>query len=269
MRFVAKQKLLKVMVINNSNTMTRHSCARCGYETELKHNLVRHLTTKKECRAHVADIPRCHLLKQLERKENSALTCDWCQAVFGSRSSKSRHKKHCPRKPGGCNADTSDGEDEEKTKLKSDLEKMQSRIQTLESSLAEKHKLEIELAFHKNKRSEAFYQKLLEAHHQGSHCKTRCGVTDITTETMHAELKRWDCWKEALGQILSYQHAKNKEELRVYLFGKYTERCKQTAAEVFQSFNVSVYDCVDSDDGVDIVRYDTQEPVFTFRAAAT
>jgi hypothetical protein len=44
----------------------------------------------------------------------------------------------------------------------------------------------------------------------------------------NAEIKVWYEWKAALGQLLAYNVASRKEELQVYLFGKYSESRKSS-----------------------------------------
>lgn len=48
-----------------------------------------------------------------------------------------------------------------------------------------------------NKKNEIYYQrKLLETHKKTTH-----GITDITTNNEHIEIKHWKNYKNALGQI--------------------------------------------------------------------
>lgn len=81
-------------------------------------------------------------------------------------------------------------------------------------------KLEEEIQYLKNKKSEEFYQKLLGDHLKGTHLKMKGGTTDITTDSFHAEIKEWINWKYALGQIIAYNTEVPRDELRIYLFGK-------------------------------------------------
>jgi hypothetical protein len=44
---------------------------------------------------------------------------------------------------------------------------------------------------------EKVYQTFLEKHLCGSHCKCEYGETDVSTETIHAEIKHIKSWKSA------------------------------------------------------------------------
>lgn len=82
------------------------------------------------------------------------------------------------------------------------------------------HKLKLEVQYYKNRKSEFFYQILLQNYIGGKHKRLKCGITDITTDSIHAEIKEWTTWKQAIGQLLCYNADDPKEELHVYLFGK-------------------------------------------------
>ena len=99
-------------------------------------------------------------------------------------------------------------------------------------------------------RSEIFYQRVLENVLQGKHKKLACGITDITTNTLHAEIKAWPKWKHAIGQLLVYDAFDNKNSLHVYLFNKYPIKKKDMAIKVFQKYNIHPYEFkedIDSD----------------------
>jgi len=67
--------------------------------------------------------------------------------------------------------------------------------------------------------NESVYQHALKQILKGDHMKLWCGITDISTEQFHAELKHWSQWKSAFGQIIWYNLAMPREEARVYLIG--------------------------------------------------
>jgi hypothetical protein len=67
---------------------------------------------------------------------------------------------------------------------------------------------------------EEIYQKALEVHLCGTHCKLKHGITDISNDRLHAEIKCIESWKGALGQLLYYNFISPKDELHMYLFGK-------------------------------------------------
>lgn len=84
------------------------------------------------------------------------------------------------------------------------------------------------------KRNESFYQFLIEKYLDGTHYRLPSGTTDVTTNTIHAEIKNWDSWKNAIGQLICYNIDAPKETLHAYLFGK---RPKSTDT-IFNAFNV-------------------------------
>jgi len=67
--------------------------------------------------------------------------------------------------------------------------------------------------------NEAFFQSLLESYLGGGHKQLECGITDITTEDFHAEIKKSHMWKDAVGQLLVYNTFDPRPEKRLYLFG--------------------------------------------------
>lgn len=91
---------------------------------------------------------------------------------------------------------------------------------------------------------ESFYHRYLLEHHfpNGSAQRLSSGITDITTDCQHIEVKRWPCWKDAIGQLLVYNGDDPKKELRVYLFGWYATERKQKAVLHFSRLNIRVFD---------------------------
>jgi hypothetical protein len=85
---------------------------------------------------------------------------------------------------------------------------------------AELERLKFEVSILKNKKREDTYQYILEQHLKGTHKKLPSGISDITTDSFHAEIKNWQCWKAAHGQLLIYNTDDPKDELKVYFFGK-------------------------------------------------
>ena len=84
------------------------------------------------------------------------------------------------------------------------------------TSLIDKLKnMEIEINHWKNNKNEQFYQLIVEKYLGHTHKRITCGITDITTETIHAEIKRWNNFKEAIGQLTTYNIVDPKEENHV------------------------------------------------------
>lgn len=128
--------------------------------------------------------------------------------------------------------------------------------------------LKRELMFYKNKRDEKFFQTLLEEHLGGKHKKLLTGVTDITTNKFHAEIKQWISWKAAIGQLIAYNIEDPKEEMRMYLFGKCTKKIRKVALETLSAAKICPYECVIVKDGVEIVNMQTNttEKYFSFES---
>jgi hypothetical protein len=72
-------------------------CDRCGYATECKSNLVRHLRRQYSCEVRNKDILIDTYISELTKKKYNTKTydCDLCLAKFNSRSNKSRHRRSC------------------------------------------------------------------------------------------------------------------------------------------------------------------------------
>ena len=87
---------------------------------------------------------------------------------------------------------------------------------------------------------------------QARHCKhMRTGAPDITTPLAHIEIKRWNLWKHAVGQLKVYGYEAPKPQLIAYMFGKYPARRKATAVECMRHLGIDVYDMIhDHDIGI-------------------
>lgn len=97
----------------------------------------------------------------------------------------------------------------------------------------------------KVRKPEVYYQRILETHLNGRHMKLDCGVTDITTDHLHAEIKEWKKWKEAVGQLLSYNVCEKRSYLRLYLFDQYPKSNKNTAMKIFMQFNIHPFEFIE------------------------
>lgn len=104
-------------------------------------------------------------------------------------------------------------------------------------------------------RNEQFYQKILEKQLNGKHMYLRTGITDITNDKFHAEIKCWSNWQDSLKQLLVYNFAERRNELRAYFFGEAKNGLKKLAFECLTNYNIEVYvifDIENNDDKVDL-----------------
>lgn len=93
--------------------------------------------------------------------------------------------------------------------------------------------------------SERAYQNALQAHYKCGHKRLPSGISDVTTEDRHIEIKRWPQWKQSVGQILAYNFYDPKPILEAHLFGKYPSHKKDIAKKVFDRYNIIVVDLED------------------------
>jgi hypothetical protein len=70
------------------------------------------------------------------------------------------------------------------------------KIITTPNLLEKLGNLQIENAILKNKKDESFYQLIVEKYLGGTHSRNKNGITDVTTDKIHAEIKRWKFYKD-------------------------------------------------------------------------
>lgn len=73
-----------------------YHCKRCGYETEIKGNLILHFKRKVLCPADMNDITYEELMKDFDNK-SKIYECEYCNKKFCHLSGKSRHIKICKK----------------------------------------------------------------------------------------------------------------------------------------------------------------------------
>lgn len=101
---------------------------------------------------------------------------------------------------------------------------------------------------------------IVEKYLGNTHKNLQSGITNITTDTIHAEIKRWNRYKEAIGQLLVYNKKLPREQLQVYLFDKYKQKSMDEAVDMFKEFNITVFTTKEK---VDIIEYDTKNVFYT------
>lgn len=211
--------------------VTLLSCCRCGYDTNSKSNLLAHLRKKHPCKPLVKDVDNeIQINELLPPKEYNEKTydCNICSAKFNTRQNRWRHMNSCKEK-------------------REKMEEMLSKINIVKGGKQEKiikeqaemiKKLTLKVESQKTHKNELFYQLALEKHFGYSHKKVGCGITDITTDTFHAEIKIWEKYMYGVGQLLCYNTFEEKD-LRIYLFGRRTSTA--TAMKTFDKYNIKAF----------------------------
>jgi hypothetical protein len=127
------------------------------------------------------------------------------------------------------------------------------------SSIIFKHKISTSITIiannHKNNivqfdlnYKEKYYQKIVEDILQGKHKTLQSGITDVTNNDTHAEIKHWTKWKFLLGQLLSYNNCDYKPNLHAYMFGHYPEKNKIIALEILKKYEIIPYEFIKQSD---------------------
>ena len=238
-----------------------HNCPRCGFQSKFKHVILNHLNRKKVCNALLADISKDDAVKTLNKKQLNEVTykCSYCERLFNDNSNRYKHEKICKSNDNDNNVKRLENEIVE---MKEIINKLQTNNLTL--LIEDFNKLKQDLLFYKNKKNEAFYQAILEKFLMGTHKKLQSGITDITTDTCHAEIKEWCCYKEGIGQLMAYNVCDPKELLEMYMFGNYSNGCKDAAANIISACKIQLYEFVHNDDRVDIVKYEDKSIVYSY-----
>lgn len=78
----------------------KFTCERCGFETEYKCSLIKHLERKKSCNSSLSNISREDLIKKLKEKKRNDVTydCRFCSAQFNHYANCQRHQQTCKEK---------------------------------------------------------------------------------------------------------------------------------------------------------------------------
>ena len=251
-------------------------CKRCGYETDQKCILKRHLEKKYICSAKFNDISREELIKELHVRyippDDKNFTCI-CGNKYNQASALTRHKKSCSITLGIAKyipteyAPDQTTQDPEIKILLNTILDLQRQILVQKSqptNQKEIDKINVKLLSLQIKKREQFFQKLLENHYGARHKKLKSGVTDITTDDFHGEIKIWDMWKHALGQLMCYNAENEKHEMRVYLFGSCDSTKKITIIERFKSFDIRVFYFEEDEYDVYLMEHGIDEKVSVF-----
>lgn len=247
--------------------MDTYSCKRCGYTTKVCANYVKHLHLIKPCLPILEDIPIEVLLTHLQQLKNRQYKykCDYCDKTFKTPQNKYQHKQLCKKRPQNESVDDQltvlqscvSNTVQENIKLKQDNMRLKQEV-----SIALSDKTKFEVLYYEclrnGKRTEKTYQDILEKYYGHGHKKLACGVTDITTDTFHGEIKAWNCWKEAIGQLHCYNSDLPRAELHVYLFGEYSPKSKKIACSKLLEQGFSVYEFRHEDTYISLINLKDQ-----------
>ncbi len=81
------------------------TCERCGYETERKGDLIKHLQRKNVCDPLISNVMPLDIIEGFKKQQNDGIIqehhCGHCQKQLSSKSNLSRHLHVCKQKPMG------------------------------------------------------------------------------------------------------------------------------------------------------------------------
>lgn len=281
-----------------------YECDRCDYATPDKSNFKKHLLKKKPCPAIKSTISMESMLEKLTKREGDYV-CDECDKVYTSRQGLYLHKinfHNVPKKKDVSIAPISQpiapisqpivplsqpmapisqpvdsdivltlqrqlkNANQEIEKLKAENSEVAELRKSLNNSIAKVNNLEMQIGFLKEKKNEDFYQKIVETHLNGKHKRLTIGVTDVTNDTTHAEIKRWEYFKKAIGQLVAYNIEDPKDRLQAYFFGNCEKKNMDNAANCVKKANMEVYTFrFPTPDEIEIIEYFSEECVFSYK----
>jgi hypothetical protein len=237
-------------------------CKRCNQEFLHKFYLKSHLERKRICEFVDNDYNVKILLEELCKRnlKDKTYDCEYCGMKFNSTSGKCQHKKICKSKPKETGVLVNE--------LSEQVKKLQLKVDELQLPSGNNRENEKfnQLLSGNNRKNEKFFQLLLEKYLNGTHKTLSCGITDVTTKSCHAEIKKWSSWKEAIGQLTSYNVIDPKERLEMYMFGKYTQKCKNEAIKVVKICKINIFEFVEKEDGtISIFCLTKNEDIFNYK----
>jgi hypothetical protein len=249
---------LAYYAMTDNTTSPPFVCKRCGYFTNVKANMKRHFQNLiRPCQPSLQDIPLQSLLEELLQSHKDPLhimRCKYCNKQFTATSNRYRHQNTCKHKQTSYNDSII-----QKQSINNSATQQDNSI-VKNTPILDMH------WHHGNSKNEAFYQLMLETYLNATHKRLKCGITDITTDTLHAEIKRWYSYKEAIGQLMCYQNEDPKQHLHVYLFSSYHNSSKQLAYDTMKTLNIKVFDMVETPYGIQVYDMDTSHVAFSYSA---
>lgn len=185
---------------NNANAIlamaphkkSAYECPSCGYTTSRKGDMRAHFyNVKKECPKILHDIELTEDVKTYvlcNRRLNDKMLAQFTKSTIDETK-----------------------EEKPKKSIEKVVEELVEQVKEL--------KIKLDM-LSENKKNESFYQMIVEKYLGGTHKKLKCGITDVSTDAIHAEIKNYDRSDVCVGQLLRYNREDPKERLQVYLFGK-------------------------------------------------
>lgn len=253
-------------------------CKRCHHESTTKSNLLSHLRRKFPCKVTGENVTTKAYIEDLLKlpvQEEKRYSCSYCNYQFNTRQSKSRHMKTCKVLHGTTKIIIEDTEDDiENTEASTshqvpNEEENQGyihQITALTTELQQKNmtieNMKLEIAFLKNKKNEQFYQEIMERQFNKT---LNIGITDITTDDAHYEIKRWSCWKEALSQLQLYNDEDPKEHLYACFFETCTDNHKEKVQKCLNKYNIECLEFHQDESGINLYNLQDKTIVFTYK----
>ena len=262
----------EIEVAKDSAEAVEYECDRCGYQTSDRSHFQRHLHNKIPCPPIKSSIDREEIIKRLatEKNQDKYIPCDLCDKVYSTRQGLYMHKKQCHQ--------VSTLSSSSNHILQQQVSLLQQQVKILINEVTDQKKtietykktiLSLQIQLSEHQKNEAFYQIIVEKYLNGTHKRLESGITDVTNNDTHAEIKRWARYKEGLGQLLTYNRDDPKERLQMYFFGKSSAKLEACAISHCKDKNIEVFMFDMFPDRVNIVEYSTKNIVYTYISGTT
>jgi hypothetical protein len=245
-------------------------CERCERPFTCKRNIIDHLQKTKQCTPKSIYSPStCELVTKWTTKTINEVNfpCKHCGKRFNSKSAMYKHSRSCAINRDQTSSSSHIGEtndNEQNLALQSTQNKCTQtenfESQELQQLREENHKLHqnnerirMQLQLLQVKKNEDFYQDILEKYFKATHKRLAIGITDITTEDTHIEIKRWSCWREAFAQLILYNSHDPKEKLYACFFGEFAQPAKTLAIASLKQQNIICFELQNTQDVIHMV----------------
>lgn len=107
-------------------------------------------------------------------------------------------------------------------------------------------------------------QHILEKFLGGTRKALPCGLTDVTTETCHAEIDDWENWQKALGNLICYKVVDPRDTLLFFGCGNFAEGKKAQALQVLSSCGINVFEMIEDGDNICIRDCQSRRIVYNY-----